>query len=84
MKWNDNRIMLVGSFLNAVFLFFVYLVSKTDFNLTVGILLALAYQLFVFLFAERVRLELLPDGLTIKEAGWGDREYSYLEDKYND
>lgn len=84
MKCNDNRMILLGSLLNTVFLFFVYVVSKTEFDLAVGMLLAMVYQLFVFLFAERVRLELLPDGLTIKEAGWGDREYSYLEDKYND
>jgi hypothetical protein len=58
--------------------------ADTAFEKLFGGLLCLGYLLVVLIVAEVARAELLPEGMTLKEAGYGDKKYRFLEEAEGD
>lgn len=84
MRWNDNRIIIFGLSTALLFIWYVIATAETDFQIVAGAVLYIIYLVVVVDVAEKARAELLPSGMSVKEGGYGDKKYRYLDEVYGD
>ena len=84
MRWNDNRLLIFGLSTSILFLFLVAKTAETGIEMVVGSVLYLLYLVVVLVVTEIARAELLPEGMSMKEAGYGDKKYRFLSEAEGD
>lgn len=84
MRWNDNRIAIFGLSTGMLFMWIVIATAQTKFQIIVGAVLSIIYLVVVVVVAEIARAELLPPGVSLKEAGYGDKKYRFLDEVKGD
>jgi len=84
VRWNDNRIFLFGLSTAVLFLLYVWKTAETTLEIAVGGVLFALYMAVVLLVTDIARAELLPEGMTLKEAGYGDKKYKFLDQAEGD